>query len=67
MISAAPRPRRKASSAGRPVEAITRQPRRPSSATATEPTPPAAPVTTAAPWSGVTPAFSIAITASMAV
>ena len=68
MISAAPRSRRKSSSSVRPVEAMTRQPRRHSKATATEPTPPAAPVTTAGAALGRQGhAASSAMTASMAV
>jgi len=50
-----------------PVEAITLKPRFASSAIATEPTPPAAPVTTTGPRSGVMPWRSSAITASIAV
>ena len=47
MTSRAPRPLRKSASEARPVEAITWKPSFASSATATVPTPPAAPVTSA--------------------
>ena len=67
MISAAPSAVRYPASAGRPVEAITWWPRRASTATATLPTPPAAPVTTTGPDAGVTPCSSSASTQSMAV
>ena len=67
MISSAPSSVRYSVSCNRPVEAITRQPAQRSSAIATEPTPPAAPVTTAGPASGVRPCRSIAISASIAV
>ena len=46
---------------------MTSKPRPDSSATATEPTPPAAPVTTTGPSPGCTPAVSSSITHSIAV
>ena len=51
----------------RPVDATTRCPSCESSATATLPTPPAAPVTSTSPASGLSPCRSRAITASIAV
>ena len=68
ITSAAPSSRRySAFSCERPVEAITRCPRPASSATAIEPAPPEAPVTSTSPDSGVTPVSSRRSTASIAV
>ena len=63
----APSPARYSWVSGRPVTAVTSKPSRASNATATDPTPPAAPVTSARPWAGTTWASSIAITQSIAV
>src|ERR1700688_2576026 len=54
-ISAAPRPLRYSASCGRPVTALTLKPRLARMATATEPTPPAAPVTATGPLLGLSP------------
>ena len=67
MISSAPSVLRYGASLARPVEAMTRQPLSAKSEIAIEPTPPAAPVTSAGPEDGVRSWRSIAIRASIAV
>src|SRR5471030_795007 len=67
MIVVAPSALRYSPSAGRPVAATTLKPSLARIATATEPTPPAAPVTSTSPEAGFTPCFSSAITQSIDV
>ena len=67
MTSAAPSFLRYSASLARPVEAMTFQPLSAKSEIAVDPTPPAAPVTSAGPDDGVKPCRSIAISASIAV